>query len=1001
MGCLPGQTVPGGVLLERTGSYDRGVRHDPCALRLGLAYQGRGGTELDENNNFMNSLAGLFVRMPHSWSGTAGRAVSGVARLLAACLLLASFPLHAAVIVVSSVSDGLVFGDGCSLREALVNANTDSLAGSLECEAGVGADVIVLPAATIYLAGNLLEEADAATGDLDVTSDVTILGGLPWSVIDGQSRGRFFDIAPGARFTLRGATLQRGTAASAGGALRVGAGASALLDETRLMLSSISSAAVGGRGGAIFAASGSEVTVRRSEISSNQAIGTNGSGAGIYCDGCSLLELSRVTLSNNNAAGEGGSLYVSAAGTARLEFVTIAQSQAPVGAGAYVAGTVDLLGSLFGDNGVQVAGNDLYCAAGSVLLAQDSFAEYPGGCPGFAVSGLLQRSDIPVNGDLFFYHLGTSRYSSLPSSIQMPLEYWYPWIADVVPAVDCPVDGDQHGRRGPSGGACDMGAAAAPLFGASPMALPIDLYSSPASVYLGLQRAPDRQTTVRLFRRDNGSGFLGGIGESCAYPDQLFTFEAGQNQVIWNVDPQLMFTSLDPMRRNRVCEFDVVVESGDPTLVGARAGTLRVNVRDTSANLASGISSPAYGQYLEFGTAPYGSGLVRPITFYNRTGAAWSVTGATIDGEDASRFERVTDLPLEIPASGSRDLGFRCKGGQFGTFAARVTLTTTHPQLPSLVYGLRCTVAHQVSIVTVTDTVDESADGAVLGFMLTLDAPNAAGPFTVELVDGPGTATPLEDYEPAARTVTFDTGVQALPVELAVYDDDRIEVTETVTVHVLGTSTGSVVPSTSVAVASIKDDDIAHSGGALDIHFVDDFAGEIPAGARYEVMVRLANTGSTVLQDPALSLTVSAPMRIQSFVDPRASSCGIVDNGLTASCSFTNTRVLPGEQITVSALVLFAEINEPPELDVRTFMSATATATSHADPDGEGPLPVITGRLLVEDELQLVIKGVGVSGGGSLSLPLLFLLALVALRGGRAVGSSGVRGLGRGSGKCV
>src|SRR3990172_5132108 len=83
-----------------------------------------------------------------------------------------------ATLNVNSTADTLVAGDGqCTLREAILNANGDSDTTAGDCAAGSGADLINVPAGTYTLAipGPDSENA-SATGDLDITGDLTLRG---------------------------------------------------------------------------------------------------------------------------------------------------------------------------------------------------------------------------------------------------------------------------------------------------------------------------------------------------------------------------------------------------------------------------------------------------------------------------------------------------------------------------------------------------------------------------------------------------------------------------------------------------------------------------------------------------------------------------------------------------------------------------------------------------------------------------------------------------------
>ena len=101
-----------------------------------------------------------------------------------------------------TVLDGVdvAHGDGvcataaatCSLRAAVQEAN-----------ALVGADIIVLPAGTYPLTLSGPGEDAAATGDLDISEDLTIDGaGAAVTIVDGRAEDRVFDIAQSDSITV-------------------------------------------------------------------------------------------------------------------------------------------------------------------------------------------------------------------------------------------------------------------------------------------------------------------------------------------------------------------------------------------------------------------------------------------------------------------------------------------------------------------------------------------------------------------------------------------------------------------------------------------------------------------------------------------------------------------------------------------------------------------------------------------------------------------------------
>jgi CSLREA domain-containing protein len=93
---------------------------------------------------------------------------------------LAASSASAVTVTVNSTADDLTAGDGqCTLREAIINANTDSDTTGGDCPAGSGTDEIVLPA------GNYVQQNFPAT--LEITSDLNLVGaGADATIIDAN-----------------------------------------------------------------------------------------------------------------------------------------------------------------------------------------------------------------------------------------------------------------------------------------------------------------------------------------------------------------------------------------------------------------------------------------------------------------------------------------------------------------------------------------------------------------------------------------------------------------------------------------------------------------------------------------------------------------------------------------------------------------------------------------------------------------------------------------------
>ena len=181
------------------------------------------------------------------------------------------------VITVTTTADGVVADHLCSLREAVISANTDQAVGG--CEAGSGADTIVVSPALPVPATFVLDsvgagEDGALTGDLDIEGNVIIQGvGSDQTILDGNGSDRVFEIRPGARATVSGLTVTSGTPGGmlGGGGILVDATAALALTDSSVT----GNTAVGGGGGI-------EV---RGALTADHAVIVSNRGGGLLVDG--------------------------------------------------------------------------------------------------------------------------------------------------------------------------------------------------------------------------------------------------------------------------------------------------------------------------------------------------------------------------------------------------------------------------------------------------------------------------------------------------------------------------------------------------------------------------------------------------------------------------------------------------------------------------------------------------------------------------------------------
>jgi CSLREA domain-containing protein len=348
---------------------------------------------------------------------------------LAICLLVPS-AASATTISVTTTTDELDAGTRCSLREAITSANTDSNAGAEGCQAGDGADRIVVPAGRFGLnreAPTVPATAEDLNvyGDLDILQPVTIVhGGSRAAILDSQVGGeRVLHIGNAEGVSITGLTI---TGGNAGGE--------------------------GGIGGGILNAGG--LTLRNSLIQSNSAT----YGGGLSTIGTSTATLINTTLSDNNASEDGGGLSAETDGTVNLRSVTVSDNRADAdfngggdGGGIFSStsgggGVITLKNSLIGgnhDSGDEAhdcrhLGSGAITSLGHNLIANTNGCGYTEG-PRDVLNRAGQILPLANNGG------PTATHSLRKTSPAIN-------AATACPAVD------QRGVKRSLGGRCDIGA---------------------------------------------------------------------------------------------------------------------------------------------------------------------------------------------------------------------------------------------------------------------------------------------------------------------------------------------------------------------------------------------------------------------------------------------------------------------------------------------------------------------------------------------------------------
>jgi CSLREA domain-containing protein len=230
----------------------------------------------------------------------------------------------AATITVDTTADGVTVDGNCTLREAVIAANTDAAVDA--CAAGSGADVILLAAGTYTLTVAGADEDAGLTGDLDVTSAITLRGAGSSSTIlgAGATGDRVIHVLSTGTATLEQLTIRDGAARFGGGLYNAGTLTLTGCVVTANTASGVAGAstgggAAGGGGGGVFNAAGATLHLDTSSVTDNVAIGGagqaavrgggggggGGAGGGLFNDGGTVTG-SHLTMTGNTATGGTG-----------------------------------------------------------------------------------------------------------------------------------------------------------------------------------------------------------------------------------------------------------------------------------------------------------------------------------------------------------------------------------------------------------------------------------------------------------------------------------------------------------------------------------------------------------------------------------------------------------------------------------------------------------------------------------------------------------------------
>jgi len=306
---------------------------------------------------------------------------------------LAVSPVLAASITVNVLGDTTADDGFCTLREAIIAANTDIASGGTigECVAGSGSDVI-----TFSLGGTI-----TLTSDLPIIfTNMSIAGGGAITV-SGNSLYRMFNANASGTLSLSGLTITEGLNPTGGGGIKNSSGTVTVADSTIIDNHTVGAVGGGGiynsgtmtvtnttisggnafDGGGIYNDTAASLIVVGSTISGNVAV----VGGGIYSAG--TMTATNTTISGNTSANTGGGIH--STGTLTVADSTISGNTAPNGGGIFNNGAASVTNSTISGNTANSNGGGIFTNGGGNLVVTTSTIS--GNTALFAAGGILSQ----------------------------------------------------------------------------------------------------------------------------------------------------------------------------------------------------------------------------------------------------------------------------------------------------------------------------------------------------------------------------------------------------------------------------------------------------------------------------------------------------------------------------------------------------------------------------------------------------------------------------------
>ncbi len=305
----------------------------------------------------------------------------------------------------NDTNDGVCSGSDCSLREAVDNGN-----------ACPGPQTIHLPAGGYILTITGAEEDANATGDLDITDDLSILGvGAP--SVDGGGIDRAFEVISPAVVDMDLLIIVNGVAQLGGGVLNHGD----LTITNSSIHDNIAEVPPGGvgssSGGGIFNETGT-LTLIGTQIFGNAA----DYGGGIHNFATATLIAEDVLIQGNVANDLAGGMWNNFAANASLNNVELRDNEAAHhGAGIYNAGHLEANWITLVENVAGLDGGGLWVGPDGESFLYDAWFTNNNASAGGGVfnQGLTHLYRSSVNNNTAFGGLGGGAYNDVMGALFM------------------------------------------------------------------------------------------------------------------------------------------------------------------------------------------------------------------------------------------------------------------------------------------------------------------------------------------------------------------------------------------------------------------------------------------------------------------------------------------------------------------------------------------------------------------------------------------------------